>query len=68
MGLFLSMCGLAAIGIMAGVCSLIFNIINKSRRLENFKVFSIYNTSRIAIGSFLQVHTSGLVAGSHHRV
>ena len=32
MGLFLSMCGLAAIGIMAGVCCLIFNIINKNRR------------------------------------
>ena len=32
MGLFLSMCGLAAIGIMAGIGCLIFNIVNIKRR------------------------------------
>lgn len=40
LGLFLTMCGLSAIGILAGISCLIFNIVNNNRRyLSNYFIF-----------------------------
>ncbi|KAK3579689.1 hypothetical protein CHS0354_025674, partial [Potamilus streckersoni] len=42
-GLFFSMCGLAVVGIIAGICCMIFNITNKTRRCIAYSQPNINN-------------------------
>ncbi|KAL4219318.1 Gamma-aminobutyric acid type B receptor subunit 1 [Mactra antiquata] len=51
LGLFLCMCGLATVGIMAGICCLLFNIFNRKRRCIAFSQPHINNV--VVLGCML---------------